>query len=104
MENDCLRLKGGEENYKKWLFPNEDGSFGCPKWIKQNQPADDNQSEVISEKDMNEDVKVIVEMGESDESLLKEKEKQNKNGKSSLPDLAMTDSDTDQTSTDSDSQ
>lgn len=102
MENDCLRLKGGEENYKKWLFPNEDGSFGCPKWIKQKQSLDDNQTEITDEKDLKEDVKVIVEMGESGENPLHGKEKQH--DKCRLPDLAMTDSDTDQTSTDSDSQ
>lgn len=34
-ENDCLRLKGGEAAYKKWLMPNPDGSLGCPKWIKE---------------------------------------------------------------------
>ena len=34
-ENDCLRVKGGEEEYKKWLFPNGDGTFGCAKWIKE---------------------------------------------------------------------
>jgi hypothetical protein len=34
-ENECLRVKGGEEEYKKWLFPNGDGTFGCAKWIKE---------------------------------------------------------------------
>ena len=102
MENDCLRLKGGEENYKKWLFPNQDGSFGCPKWIKHKDSLDNDQTEITGEEDLKEDVKIIVEMDESEESLLGGKEKQH--CKSSLPDLAMTDSDTDQTSTDSDSQ
>jgi La domain. len=32
-ENECLRVKGGEEHYKRWLFPNPDGTLGCPKWI-----------------------------------------------------------------------
>lgn len=32
-ENECLRVKGGEEQYKRWLFPNPDGTYGCPKWI-----------------------------------------------------------------------
>lgn len=32
-DNECLRLKGGEEQYKKWIFPNPDGTYGCPKWI-----------------------------------------------------------------------
>jgi hypothetical protein len=31
--NECLRIKGGEEQYKRWLFPNADGTYGCPKWI-----------------------------------------------------------------------
>ena len=30
-----MRVKGGEEEYKKWLFPNGDGTFGCAKWIKE---------------------------------------------------------------------
>ncbi len=40
LENDCLRVKGGEEEYKKWLFPNGDGTFGCAKWIKEKAPVD----------------------------------------------------------------
>ena len=44
--NECLRVKGvcvdeennGEEEYKKWLLPNGDGTFGCPKWIKEPMP------------------------------------------------------------------
>lgn len=38
-ENECLRLKGGEAAYKKWLMPNPDGTMGCPKWIKESQQS-----------------------------------------------------------------
>lgn len=34
-DNECLRLKGGEAVYKKWLMPNPDGTLGCAKWIKE---------------------------------------------------------------------
>lgn len=37
-KNECLRVKGGEAAYKKWLMPNPDGTLGCPKWIKETQP------------------------------------------------------------------
>ncbi len=33
MTNECLRIKG-EDNYKRWLMPNADGTFGVTKWIK----------------------------------------------------------------------
>ncbi len=33
MTNECLRIKG-EDNYKRWLMPNGDGTFGVTKWIK----------------------------------------------------------------------
>lgn len=32
MNNETIRING---DYKKWLFPNEEGGFGCPRWIKQ---------------------------------------------------------------------
>ncbi len=37
--NECVRIKGGEDCYKKWLFPNPDGTFGCPRWIKEIEAA-----------------------------------------------------------------
>lgn len=40
-ENECLRVKGGEEKYKRWLFPNPDGTYGCPKWIISKGDDDD---------------------------------------------------------------
>lgn len=30
--NETLRIKG---DYNKWLYPNEEGGFGCSRWIKQ---------------------------------------------------------------------
>mmetsp|Transcript_12190 Transcript_12190/g.22849 ORF Transcript_12190/g.22849 Transcript_12190/m.22849 type:complete len:510 (-) Transcript_12190:131-1660(-) len=41
--NECLRLKGGEEQYKKWIFPNPDGTYGCPKWIISNGDDDNDE-------------------------------------------------------------
>jgi len=38
--NECVRIKGGEECYKKWLFPNPDGTFGCARWIKEVEVAE----------------------------------------------------------------
>ena len=102
LENDCLRLKGGEENYKKWLFPNGEGGFGCPKWIK--QPSSEYQTDSTIEdenKSSTENVEVVVEIEESEKNSLNDQKDQLDK---SLPDLAMTDSDTDQTSTGSDSQ
>lgn len=44
-ENECLRLKGGEAVYKKWLMPNPDGTLGCAKWIKEvPQSVEENSS------------------------------------------------------------
>ena len=37
IENETLRIKsktGDGSKYKKWLFPNELGEYGCPRWIK----------------------------------------------------------------------
>ena len=30
--NETVRLR---ENYQKWLYPNNEGGFGYPRWIKQ---------------------------------------------------------------------
>lgn len=38
LANETLRLK---ENYEKWLYPNDEGGFGCPRWIKQPSSVDD---------------------------------------------------------------
>lgn len=43
VENECIRVSGGEEEFKRWLFPNEDGNLGCPKWIK--TPIEENTPE-----------------------------------------------------------
>lgn len=110
-DNECLRLREGHE---KWLFPNDDGTFGCPKWLKQaveedetindkdSSKRDENQGsdskvEVSAERkedpkcsgkdsSSTEEGKKVVESG-GDDSKLKEA--------SSPPDLTMTDSDTD---------
>lgn len=38
--NETLRLR---ENYKQWLYPNENGGYGCPRWIKQASPESTNE-------------------------------------------------------------
>lgn len=110
-ENECLRL---HEDYKKWLFPNDDGTFGCPKWLKHvveedgtkdikdsSQPDETQGSEIK--------VEVSTQKEESEKQLVTdstsadgEKEVVEKAGDgsklkevSSPPDLTMTDSDTD---------
>jgi hypothetical protein len=57
-KNECLRLKGRDDEYKKWLFPNGDGTFGCPKWfIPQEEFKEDvadeeiSKSEIVNEND-----------------------------------------------------
>jgi len=52
-KNECLRLKGRDDEYKKWLFPNGDGTFGCPKWfIPQEEFKEDVADEEISKSEI----------------------------------------------------
>ena len=37
VKNETVRIKGEDKPWKKWLFPNSEGGFGCPKWCKQYQ-------------------------------------------------------------------
>jgi len=56
INNETIRLRNG---WKSWLFPNADGSFGVPKWIKTSngdvdiveQPEQQNEKEKIEMKD-----------------------------------------------------
>lgn len=43
--NETIRVKLG---WEKWLYPNGEGGFGCPRWIK--------QQEYEEEQEQNEDV------------------------------------------------
>ena len=54
--NECVRIKyksdsteQGEDPHKKWLFPNPDGSLGCPRWIKEPTPEVTPSEEVAEE-------------------------------------------------------
>ena len=40
--NETVRLK---ENYEKWLYPNDEGGFGCPRWIKSPSPPESTVAE-----------------------------------------------------------
>jgi hypothetical protein len=57
-ENECLRLKGGEEVCKKWLFPSADGTLGCPKWlipkVEQEDREEKKEAEISVEKGFDE--------------------------------------------------
>jgi hypothetical protein len=141
--NECLRIRGGEEQYKRWLFPNEQGVLGCPRWIKdadveleQQEDQEDTTEDAATLGE--EDVKPKTTTGEDQDHAVPtevetgtmtnndEVEKQTEPGspKSStstfencdkvaadndkgndrrnrMPDLAMTDSDTDNTDGDS---
>ena len=91
--NECLRVHG---DYKKWLFPNQDGSYGCPKWLKQVQdtqitndettPTSTKEEEAQQQQQQQLHVQMSSEQ-EKHESKLKDA--------GSPPDLTMTDSDTD---------
>jgi len=109
--NDCLRV---QDDYKKWLFPNDDGTIGCPKWLKQVEEAVTNDQKDSLQSDENQDPKNKVETPtqkdeESEKQLVtdiistKEDQKLNEKAEdnsknevvSSPPELTMTDSDTD---------
>ena len=38
--NETLRRR---DDYRKWLHPNDEGGFGCPRWIKQAEDATPNE-------------------------------------------------------------
>ena len=63
-ENECLRVKGvcGEEEYKKWLFPNDDGTLGCAKWVKEPEAFIDVEAEVETETETAVETAVEVEV------------------------------------------
>jgi len=103
MTNECLRLKGGEEACKKWLFPNKDGSLGVAKWIKEipevvEAESEDTNTVVVvvedgstkeSSEDASEAVQKITAEVVSEMSLDEEKA----TGANDKPELTMTDSD-----------
>ena len=61
-ENECLRVKGvcGEEDYKKWLFPNDDGTLGCAKWVKEPEAFINVEAEVETETETAVEVEVVA--------------------------------------------
>ena len=95
LENECVRIKcpadseGGEDAYKKWLFPNPDGTLGCARWIKDTSFVGVEEEEGSSTEQSNSELDIVH--GSSAQSAKPTK----------MPDLAMTDSDTDNTDGDS---
>lgn len=62
--NETLRLR---HNFEKWLFPNGEGGFGCPRWIK--QPTEEVAVENV-EKELSQDASVIESKKEEEESAI----------------------------------
>lgn len=100
--NECVRIKGtstegdGEE-YKKWLFPNLDGSFGCPRWIKeiteeeQRELSDNKVVERGGEEKMNNNEKDQMTIQVEDTSCVEKQEKGVVDEEESSSDTAPTD-------------
>ena len=105
--NECVRIKcpidedGNEQEdvYKKWLFPNSDGTFGCPRWIKESTPSIENQKQESQDNMSNTTVSTTKE--DSQNPAIETKQLDTIQGGVRMPDLAMTDSDTDNTDGDS---
>ena len=138
--NECVRIKcnpdtdaattGAEPPYKKWLFPNTDGTLGCPKWIKEvvsteeyydestntdnrnnfvvgknegfvdkvdAEPTNNNDVRVDQEETSSDTTTITINTDSSDEKLQSTtamKDTENTTVNRLCPDLAMTDSDT----------
>ena len=97
--NECLRVHG---EYKKWLFPNDDGSYGCPKWLKQvdvEESAEHSQCNETKEPVITEETPTSTKEVEQQLHVEMSSEQGKHDSKlkdaGSPPDLTMTDSDTD---------
>uniref|UniRef100_A0A7S3V7T2 HTH La-type RNA-binding domain-containing protein n=1 Tax=Chaetoceros debilis TaxID=122233 RepID=A0A7S3V7T2_9STRA len=99
LTNECLRLKGGEEACKKWLFPNKDGTLGVAKWIKdvvESETEDTNAVlvvEDVSTKESSEDASEAVEQESTQVVSEKSIDEEKATGANDKPELTMTDSD-----------
>merc|ERR1711862_925135 len=49
MENETIRVTHG---WSKWLYPNDHGGFGCPRWIKQPQQPQDHLEQEQQEQEV----------------------------------------------------
>lgn len=148
-ENECVRIKcksststssddgevDDEVAWKKWLFPNPDGTLGCPRWIKEaSVPSQDTTEGVVDttgddsdnglkkgdsksvdtvasssteggtvdKEDASSDTSCSTEANSEESSSVTEKQElmtkhQNSGSSNRMPDLAMTDSDTENT-------
>mmetsp|Transcript_32467 Transcript_32467/g.39903 ORF Transcript_32467/g.39903 Transcript_32467/m.39903 type:complete len:365 (-) Transcript_32467:316-1410(-) len=48
--NETIRIRG---EYKKWLYPNQEGGLGCPRWIKQPEQLEQQQDGTAGAEDDN---------------------------------------------------
>jgi len=129
--NECLRIKCTKCNgiecdscqcdNKKWLYPNDDGTFGCPRWIKEIPVTETETADIDTAPDgtmeLNNVTEKVVECDETSEehvttspnetvatSVMKDSSidssSKGSNDTRGMPDLAMTDSDTENTECD----
>ena len=61
--NETLRRR---DDYKKWLHPNGEGGFGCPRWIK--QVRDGKQNESIGETSTAKSNEIVADAAEADDA------------------------------------
>jgi len=61
--NETLRRR---DDYQKWLCPNSEGGFGCPRWIKQVQ--DGTQKEANAETTTTKSNEIASDAGEADDA------------------------------------
>lgn len=110
--NECVRIKStsskaenknDEEQdaiYKKWLFPNPDGTLGCPRWIKEVEAEEEIQPEGSTDEEEG-------ALSKNSEVLVNGKENVDKKGKLTVGEVDEEDSSSDtsaSTSMDSDQQ
>lgn len=85
--NETIRIKG---DYKKWLFPNNEGGFGCPRWIKQAPVAPEDLGDVHLEQGELE-AKSEIRPSDVNGALSTEKSKIGMDDSNPAPDVVGTD-------------
>ena len=60
--NETLRRR---DDYKKWLHPNDEGGFGCPRWIKQEH--DGKQNGANDETTTKKTTEIVANLAEADD-------------------------------------
>jgi len=64
LENETLRVSGGKEEYGKWLFPNDEGGYGVPRWIK----APFQEPSLEPEQEQQDEGQAAVEISQEDQA------------------------------------